>query len=255
MKVVLSGATGYIGSQVLRRCLEHPSISQVLVLTRRDIGPLGQHPKAKVLIIRDFTLYDDEATTAELLTADAAIWCLGTSSGNYKVDIEFPLAFIKAIKTRQARPSLGGESSSASTGNAFRYIQLGGALTEPPPKKGQPERPLWFFAQGRRIRGALEPAVLNESSDNNGTVEDSQSNRPSFTTYLVKPGGVAPAWVPAFVMKYIFGQNIGVSIENLAATMIDLALHGADQRVFLNREIIAYASKLREKSTATATAQ
>ncbi|RVX67406.1 hypothetical protein B0A52_08759 [Exophiala mesophila] len=242
MKVVLSGATGYIGSQVLSRCLEHASITEVLVLSRRDIGPLAQHPKVQVLMMKDFTSYDDPATTAQLLTADAAIWCLGKSSGNYKVDIEFPLAFIKAIKSRQTQ---------GSPGKAFRYLQLSGAFTEPPPKDGQPERPLWFFVQGRRIRGALEPTVLNESSDINGTVDVSHSSQPPFTVYLVKPGGVAPTWVPAFVMKYIIGQRLGVGIQDLAATMVDLVVCGGDQRVFQNREIISYANKLRENPSAS----
>ena len=127
MKVVLSGSTGYIGGEVLTQCLNHPSITSVLVLTRRNPGDLAENSKVKVIIVKDFTLYD-ELTVKDLKTADAAIWCMGTFNGDESVDIEYPLAFIKAIKTRPP----------GST--HFRYVQLGGAFTEPPPKDGQKER-------------------------------------------------------------------------------------------------------------------
>ena len=65
MKVVLSGSTGFIGSEVLTQCLNHPSITSVLVLTRRDPGDLAEHPKAKVIIVKDFASYD-ELTMNEL---------------------------------------------------------------------------------------------------------------------------------------------------------------------------------------------
>ena len=76
MKVVLSGSTGLIGGEVLTQCLNHPSITSVLVLTRRDPGELAGNRKAKVIIVKDFTSYE-ELTTNELKTADAAIWCMG----------------------------------------------------------------------------------------------------------------------------------------------------------------------------------
>lgn len=124
MKVVLSGSTGYIGGEVLTQCLNHPSITSVLVLTRRDPGDLAENPKAKVIIVKDFTSYD-ELTINELKTADAAIWCMGTFNGDERVDIEYPLTFIKAIKTRP----------SGST--HFRYVRpIGWSLYRTASKRG-----------------------------------------------------------------------------------------------------------------------
>lgn len=225
MKVVLSGGTGYIGKGVLAQCLEHPSITSVLVLTRRDPGNLAENPKAKVIIVKDFTSYD-ESTITELKTADAAIWCLGTSHGDEKVDIEFPLTFIKAIKTRPP----------GST--PFRYVQLSGAFTEPPPEEGQKERSLWFLPYARRVRGMTETRVLESTED--GPQSD-------FTVYLVKPGGVLPQG-GAIVQKWIFGDSLSITINELGATMIDLAVRGNEQKVFQNREIIKHARKLQENS-------
>ncbi|KAK5213213.1 hypothetical protein LTR47_001263 [Exophiala xenobiotica] len=224
MKVVLSGGTGYIGKEVLTQCLNHPSITSVLILTRRAPGPLAEHPKAKVIIVKDFTSYD-EHTINELRTADAAIWCLGTNTGDERVDIEYPQTFINIIKTRPA-------------GSAFRYIQLGGAFTEPPPKEGQKERSLWFFANGRRVRGAVEARVLEAA-------EDGSQN--GFEVYLVKPGGVVPK-DKAFFQRYIFGDSLSINIDELGATMVDLAVRGSEQKVFQNQDIIKHARKLQEES-------
>lgn len=225
MKVVLSGGTGYIGREVLTQCLNHPSITSVLVLTRRDPGDLAENPKAKVITVKDFTSYD-EPTINELETADAAIWCLGTFNGDERVDIEYPLTFIKAIKTRP------------SGLRHFRYVQLGGAFTEPPPKDGQKERSLWYYANGRRVRGAAEARVLESAKD---------GSQGDFTVYVVKPGAVLPKG-GTFLPRCILGDSLSIGINELGATMVDLAVHGNEQKVFHNREIIKHGMKLQEKT-------
>lgn len=228
MKVVLSGSTGFIGSEVLTHCLNHPSITSVLILTRRDPGHLAEHPKAKVIVLKNFTSYD-ESTITELRTADAAIWCLGTYTGIETVDVEYPLAFIKIIK---ARPS-------GST--RFRYVQLGGAFTEPPPKEGQGERSLWFFKNGRRVRGAAEARVLKSAED---------GPRSEFEVYVVKPAAVLPRYnaILERCILGVLGESLSITINELGAVMVDLAVHGGEQKVILNREIVRLARRLQEKS-------
>lgn len=220
MKVVLSGSTGYIGGEVLTQCLDHPSITSVVVLTRRDPGGLAKNPKVKLIVVNDFTSYDEVAIN-ELKTADAAIWCLGTYNGNEKVDIEYPLTFIKSIKTRP----IGSKQ--------FRYVQLGGAFTEPPPKEGQKERSLWYYANGRRVRGAAEARVLECSED---------GDQSAFTVYLVKPGAVLPK--SGAILQCVLGSSLSIGISELGATMIDLAVLGNEKRVFQNNDIYHYRPSL-----------
>ncbi|KAH8703250.1 hypothetical protein BGW36DRAFT_369041 [Talaromyces proteolyticus] len=218
MKVVLSGSTGRLGGAVLTHCLNHPSITSIILLTRRGIEDVAQNPKVKVIIVKDFTAYD-EPTISELQTADAAIWCLGTFNGNEKVDIEFPFTFINTIKSR---PS--------SLAKPFRYVQLGGAFTEPPPEEAKQERSLWFFQNGRRVRGAAEARVLEAA-------EYGAENE--FAVYLVKPGAVLGAAIP----KFAWGSLI-MGTDELGATMVDLAVHGNEQKVFNNQEIVEHGSRL-----------
>ena len=224
MKVVLSGSTGFIGGEILAQCLNHPSITSIIVLARRDPGDLAKSSKAKVIIVKDFTSYD-ELTVSELKTADAAIWCMGTFNGDERVDIEYPLTFIETIKTRHP----------GST--AFRYVHLGGGFTEPPPKEGQQERSLWFYANGRRVRGAAEAKVLEST-------EESLPN--GFGVYVVKPRAVLSKG-RAIVQKCILGDSLSIRVNELGAVMVDLAVEGNERKVFHNNEIIDYARKLQAK--------
>ena len=43
MKVILTGATGYVGEGVLLECLDNPLIEKVLSVSRRPCGHV--HPK------------------------------------------------------------------------------------------------------------------------------------------------------------------------------------------------------------------
>lgn len=57
MKILLTGATGFVGGVVLRHLLEHPEITRVTCLTRRPLGVEAR--KLSVIEHGDFTCYDD----------------------------------------------------------------------------------------------------------------------------------------------------------------------------------------------------
>ncbi|MCC5758097.1 NAD-dependent epimerase/dehydratase family protein, partial [Klebsiella pneumoniae] len=73
MKVIITGATGMVGEGVLLTCLDHPRVSEVLVVGRRHY-PL-QHAKLKELLIPDFTQADQYAE--QLKGYDACFFCAG----------------------------------------------------------------------------------------------------------------------------------------------------------------------------------
>src|SRR6266478_3710777 len=74
MQIILTGATGFVGSEVLKQALADPSIELVTVIVRRSVGVTN--PKLKEIILKDFL---DYSKVAESLKADACIWCLGIS--------------------------------------------------------------------------------------------------------------------------------------------------------------------------------
>jgi uncharacterized protein YbjT (DUF2867 family) len=76
MKIIITGATGMIGEGVLLASLDHPNITEVLMVNRR-VAPL-KHPKLSELIVKDFT--DLAAYSAQLTGYDGCFYCAGISS-------------------------------------------------------------------------------------------------------------------------------------------------------------------------------
>lgn len=76
MKVIITGSTGMVGKGVLMECLEHPAVTDVLVINR---APLGfNHPKLKEVLHQDFG--DLSSIEESLRGYGACFYCMGISS-------------------------------------------------------------------------------------------------------------------------------------------------------------------------------
>ncbi len=76
LKVIISGATGMVGEGVLIECLNHPDVTEVLVINRKP-GNVS-HPKLKEIIHSDF--YNLAPIAQQLEGYNACFFCLGISS-------------------------------------------------------------------------------------------------------------------------------------------------------------------------------
>jgi uncharacterized protein YbjT (DUF2867 family) len=76
MRVIVTGASGMVGEGVMLTCLNHPDITEVLVVGRRPCG--HTHPKLKEILHNDF--YNLAPIWEKLQDYDACYFCLGTSS-------------------------------------------------------------------------------------------------------------------------------------------------------------------------------
>lgn len=76
MRIIITGATGMVGEGVLHECLQHPQVSQVLVVGRKSCQML--HPKLKELLVEDF--FHLETLVGKMENFDACFFCLGVSS-------------------------------------------------------------------------------------------------------------------------------------------------------------------------------
>jgi uncharacterized protein YbjT (DUF2867 family) len=77
MKLIVSGATGLVGTEVIRQSLKNPKVASVIALSRRPVSvptDAGDDAdKLKSLVLQDFTNYPEDVK-AELADADACIW-------------------------------------------------------------------------------------------------------------------------------------------------------------------------------------
>ncbi len=61
MKVVVFGATGLVGSELLNACIAKDKITKVYVVTRRALsGDHAKNPKVEVILHSDFAQYTPE---------------------------------------------------------------------------------------------------------------------------------------------------------------------------------------------------
>lgn len=110
MKILLTGATGYVGSEILKQCLDHNYIVRIYCLTRK---PLEQHwfqhkngEKITEMLHEDYENYP-EAILRRLKDegVEGCIWALGGNSiAQYKsldearrVGINYPIQCAEAL--------------------------------------------------------------------------------------------------------------------------------------------------------------
>ncbi len=75
MKIIVTGATGMAGSEVVRQAINDESITRIIALVRRPLEMI--HPKITTVIHDDYLLYED--VKDHFRNCDACIWCLGIS--------------------------------------------------------------------------------------------------------------------------------------------------------------------------------
>lgn len=124
--LLILGATGQVGQQILQLALQHPEISRIVAPTRR---PLAQHDKLDNPIV-DFEQLPEDAPWWK---ADLAICALGTTlrqaksrAGFYRVDHDYVLAAASLIH-RAGTPVFGLVSSlGASPSSRVFYLKTKG---------------------------------------------------------------------------------------------------------------------------------
>lgn len=96
--LILTGATGLVGSAVLNQMLAHEGVSRISILSRRPVKMAeGHEDKVKVIIHDDYNAYD-QALLDQLRDANGCVWALGVSQN--AVDKTYVMSF--CIRRRRA---------------------------------------------------------------------------------------------------------------------------------------------------------
>ncbi|KAF8215829.1 hypothetical protein K438DRAFT_1704723 [Mycena galopus ATCC 62051] len=130
MHIILTGATGTVGSSVLRECLASPKITRLSILSRRQFAlPTGEGldtQKAQIVVPDSFAEYPSSVTDL-LKGADGCVWAQGISQTQVskeeyiRITYDYPLAAAKAFST-------------LSENNKFNFVYVSGEGADPAEK-------------------------------------------------------------------------------------------------------------------------
>ena len=74
MKIIITGATGFVGGEVARQAIADPKISHAFVLTRKPLpDEFSKNEKVTVIEHKDFSSYPPELLE-QLTGAEGCIW-------------------------------------------------------------------------------------------------------------------------------------------------------------------------------------
>jgi uncharacterized protein YbjT (DUF2867 family) len=93
MHLILTGATGLVGSGVLDAMLAMKEVTKISILSRRPVklAEDAHDPRVQVIIHPDFETYDP-TVLSQLQGATGCVWALGISQT--KVNKEYVCTFI-----------------------------------------------------------------------------------------------------------------------------------------------------------------
>jgi uncharacterized protein YbjT (DUF2867 family) len=130
---LLAGATGLVGSECLRLLLSSPSYSRVIVVTRRALGSLAQHPKARQVVVEFPALASVQAE----LRADHVFCALGTtikkagSQARFReVDFDYPRQLATLARAQGAAHFSLVSALGANAQSAVFYSRVKGELED-----------------------------------------------------------------------------------------------------------------------------
>jgi uncharacterized protein YbjT (DUF2867 family) len=214
--LILFGATGMVGAEVLHLALADPRVPRVVSIGRRSTGIT--HPKLTELIHEDFL--DLTALEPHLAAATACVHCLGVYQNQVPED-EFwrvTYGYIDALVTAFERLNPG-----------VRFVLMGAQGADPSEKS----RFLFARAKGRAERRLGGSRLTHRFILRPGYIDPGRvATRASAPTWLVRP----VYWLLPF---------LGVGAVDLARVLLEKAVAGSGSQLLTNAEVRTEAKALR----------
>lgn len=211
MKIILTGASGTAGSEVLRQALVDPQITDVLVLSRRPLDI--SDPKLRVAVLPNFLDYATVA--AQFAGYDACLWCLGISQtavgkDEYEmITCGYTLAAARAMQAAGADFRfcfLSGRGADSNEKSSILFARIKGKTENALTALGQPKA--WHFRPGY-----IHPTTAPP--------------RRKFERWLSPLTPFFYRFLPAHI----------ISTAELARAMLFVARHGTDKTILENDDI------------------
>ncbi|KAF4966518.1 hypothetical protein FSARC_5760 [Fusarium sarcochroum] len=222
MKVVVTGATGTVGNEIVKRCLSDARINKVVILTRRAVSmDIESHPKADVIMVQDFIRYSDEVLR-RLEGSSACLWAIGARADQlnndkaalHHVNVELPLAAAKAMSER---------ISTSTSSSKFNFVFCSNKST------ASKSSSLLFLGDPRKPRSEVEK----------GLCEIADASPETFSAWILRPSTILTPDAAPKKRRLVGGRsNNGVDVPQIAKAFVHVACEGFKDRIIDNDAIL-----------------
>jgi nucleoside-diphosphate-sugar epimerase len=178
MKLIVAGATGFVGTEVVRQALRNPAVTSVVALARKPLlpptnaGPSADTSKLQAIVLEDWTSPYPGFVSEHIKGADACIWSVNpelqfrrkeSHAFSYRTLAVTPtksreMDFAEVTKICSDYTINGLENIATLANRPFRFVYTSGVLIERDQSKSLP-----FLADYRHMRVRLRsfrPPVL-----------------------------------------------------------------------------------------------
>ncbi|KAJ5464213.1 hypothetical protein N7475_007348 [Penicillium sp. IBT 31633x] len=227
MKLIIAGATGLLGTEVVRQSLQIPDITEVIALSRKPVHLDKDVDTSKLqsVIIRDYGEYPEDVK-AHLAKADACIWTFAITpfrTGSFD--------FLEVKRVCQDCTRLGFEAMyEAGPVRPFRFMYLSAEGT---PRDSE-KRP-FMMGDYQVMRCNTELTVLRFRTEKDGV-----------EVCIAQPGVItnSTTWSRALVANIcriinIFGRPFpNVHRSELAAAVLEQVMNGFEKEILSNADLV-----------------
>ncbi|KAM0430417.1 hypothetical protein ACHAPT_005763 [Fusarium lateritium] len=224
MKVIVTGATGMVGREIVQQCLADPRITKVVILTRRAVSmDIESHPKADVMMLQDFSRYSDELLS-RLEGASACLWAIGgrpdqlnnDKASLHHVNVELPLAAAKAMSERIA--------AKLPPGTKFSFVFCSNKSAERHSSKS-----LLFLGDPRRPRTEAEKGLCEVADAHSGV----------FNVWILRPAAIVTSDAAPKKRRLVGSRSSnGVDVPQMAKAFVKVACEGWKDRIIDNDALL-----------------
>ncbi|KAJ6512984.1 hypothetical protein C8R45DRAFT_1068076 [Mycena sanguinolenta] len=226
MKLIVAGATGFVGQEVIRQSLRNPDIKSVVALARRPVtAPAGTDAgKLKSVVVKDYDQYPDEVKQ-EFADADACIWTVALTPMKSR-----SYAFPEVTRVCQTSALAGLNAMHSGLSRPFRFLYMSGEGAE----RDQSKKPS-FLGQYLLMRGETENRVLAFAAEHSAE---------GFEVCIVKPGLISNSFASTMLGAVIkFTGFSSVSLQEISAAMLTQVTRGFEKETLDSADLLRIGQK------------
>ncbi|KAF2840423.1 hypothetical protein M501DRAFT_991424 [Patellaria atrata CBS 101060] len=177
MHLILTGATGLVGSAALAAMLANKTISRISIISRKPVTMGENDDRVKVIIKKDFKEWENSVLD-QLKGAKGCVWASGPSQNDVNKEDYIEITKTQALNAAKT-------FSSLNVPQPFNFVYVSG--------EGATTKPGIFTTLFGRVKGETEAELLNLMKD---------PSYPCLRPISIRPGGVDPTAQPE-VMEHM----------------------------------------------------